>query len=123
MFLTKNAKNEETVNVKSRVSKMLTAAVAALSTISPAFADPINPDTSARTILKLVFNIMMFGGIIFAGIGAYMIGKAISDGENAPPGAIGKGIGFAVAGIILIAARFIVEKITGTSIDEFSFFG
>lgn len=106
----------------NKTKKSAAALLAVLSTISPAYA-AVDPDKSARNILTVVFNIFLFGGIVLLGVGIYMIGKAVSDGENAPPGAIGKGIAFAIAGLILCFAKWFVEQITGTKIDSFSFFG
>lgn len=107
--------------ISNKTKKLAATFVAGLSTISPAFA--VDPDRSARSILTVVFNIFLFAGIVLLGVGVYMIGKAVSEGENAPPGAIGKGIAFAIAGLILCFAKWFVEKILGVNIDSFSFFG
>ena len=95
---------------------------AGLAVIGLGFCD-VDAGASMKRFIKIVFNVLMFGGIIMAAIGAVMLIRtivAMASGEQAQPGALGKGIGLLLGGILLMAAKFLVTKITGqdpTTID------
>lgn len=95
---------------------------AGLAAIGLGFCD-VDAGASMKRFIKIVFNVLMFGGIIMAAIGAVMLIRtivAMASGEQAQPGALGKGIGLLLGGILLMAAKFLVTKITGqdpTTID------
>lgn len=95
---------------------------AGLATIGLGFCD-VDAGASMKRFIKIVFNVLMFGGIIMAAIGAVMLIRtivAMASGEQAQPGALGKGIGLLLGGILLMAAKFLVTKIIGqdpTTID------
>lgn len=112
---------------KMKVNSVAACAVSSLSTglaaIGLGFCD-VDAGKSMKRFINLVFNVLMFGGIIMAAIGAVMLVRTIismASGEQAQPGALGKGIGLLLGGIFLMAAKFLVEKITGVNLKSFDF--
>lgn len=114
---------------KMKVNSVAACAVSSLSaglaTIGLGFCDvEVKAGESMKRFIKLVFNVLMFGGIIMAAIGAVMLVRTIismASGEQAQPGALGKGIGLLLGGIFLMSAKFLVETITNTKLDQFDF--
>ena len=69
-----------------------------------------------QNFLKTMFNVVMFAGVILAVAGAVTLIRTIismASGEQAQPGALGKGIGLLVGGIILCAAKALITAIIG----------
>lgn len=60
----------------------------------------------------MLFNIMLFGGIISLAYGVVQLFKAFTSGDS-DPRALSKGVGFVIAGIAMIAIRSIVTVLLG----------
>lgn len=108
--------------LKNKVNAKKVALATAVATAAPATAFCLNADETLRNTLKLVFNLMKFGGFIFCGYGVVLIAKAISSPEAGDPHGITKGIGAIVGGVIMIVVKSVLQ-IMGVSIDNFSLMG
>ena len=67
----------------------------ALLSVCPAYCD-INGNSAMQKFLKTMFSIMVFAGIVLIAAGAASLIRTIvsmASGEQAQPGALGKGIG------------------------------
>lgn len=107
------------VNAKAKKNSLATKAAAALSaglaSVGLGFCD-VNANTSMQNFLKTMFNVVMFAGVILAVAGAVTLIRTIismASGEQAQPGALGKGIGLLVGGIVLCAAKALITAIIG----------
>ena len=101
----------------------VTALAAAAGISTPAWCD-INGNTSLQNFLKILFNVTLFGGIILAVAGAAMLLKtiiSITSGDQPQPGALGKGIGMLLGGIVLIALKAIIKAIIGVDPTTLNF--
>lgn len=121
-------KSKKTVQKKFFDKKRITALSASLAmgmtTIIPAFAaNEINADNAVRKIFRFIFSALLVGGVVMLIMGIKGIVTAVNEGENAPPGAIGKGVGLVLVGIVLGASQWIVKQVFGFDATTFSFFG
>lgn len=107
--------------LKNKVTAKNVALATAVATAAPvtAFCDA---DTTLRNTLKLVFNLMKFGGIVFCGYGVVLIAKAIASPDAGDPHGITKGIGAIVGGVIMIVVKSVLS-VMGINIDNFSLNG
>lgn len=83
--------------------------------ICPAYCD-VNGNTAMQKFLKTMFSMTVFAGIVMIAAGiASTIRTVISmvSGEQAQPGALGRGIGLIVGGVVLCALKAIVIAIIG----------
>lgn len=88
---------------------------AAVLTVCPAYCD-IDGNSSMQKFLKTMFSITVFAGIVLIAAGAASLIRTIvsmASGEQAQPGALGKGIGLIVGGAVLCALKAIVTSIIG----------
>lgn len=95
-----------------------------LATVCPAYCD-INGNTSMQKFLKTMFSITVFAGIVLIAAGAASLIRTIvsmASGEQAQPGALGKGIGLIVGGAVLCALKAIVTAIIGTDPTTMTFY-
>lgn len=98
--------------------------LAALSCICPAYCD-INGNNAMQKFLKTMFSITVFAGIVLIAAGAASLIRTIvsmASGEQAQPGALGKGIGLIVGGAVLCALKAIVTAIIGTDPTTMTFY-
>lgn len=114
--------------VKSKGKRLHLKYMAVLGTamccISPAYCD-INGNTAMQKFLKTLFSITVFGGIVLIAAGASSLIRTIvsmASGEQAQPGALGKGIGLVVGGIVLCALKAIVKAIIGQDPTTITFY-
>ena len=112
-------KNQFLQKTKMKVNSLAvgaaTAVSASLASVGLGFCD-VNANSSMQNFLKTMFNVIMFAGVILAVAGAVTLIRTIismSSGEQAQPGALGKGIGLLVGGIILCAAKALITAIIG----------
>lgn len=101
-----------------------TAVVCILASICPAYCD-INGNTAMQKFLKTMFSITVFAGIVLIAAGAASLIRTIvsmASGEQAQPGALGKGIGLIVGGAVLCALKAIVTAIIGTDPTTMTFY-
>ena len=113
---------------KTKLETMPTRAKAAvvctLATICPAYCD-INGNTAMQKFLKTMFSITVFAGIVLIAAGAASLIRTIvsmASGEQAQPGALGKGIGLIVGGAVLCALKAIVTAIIGADPTTMTFY-
>ena len=95
-----------------------------LATVCSAYCD-INGNTSMQKFLKTMFSITVFAGIVLIAAGAASLIRTIvsmASGEQAQPGALGKGIGLIVGGAVLCALKTIVTAIIGTDPTTMTFY-
>ena len=76
----------------------------------------IDANATVNNFMSTIFNVAMFGGIIFIAIGIALsistFAKA-SQGEQVPPNSIAKDIGFLVTGLVLVSLRTLLTTMTG----------
>lgn len=100
------------------------AAGAVIASICPAYCD-INGNTAMQKFLKTMFSITVFAGIVLIAAGAASLIRtivAMASGEQAQPGALGKGIGLIVGGAVLCALKAIVTAIIGQDPTTMTFY-
>lgn len=112
-------KNLSLSKAKAKVNSLAVGAASAVSaglaSVGLGFCD-VNANTSMQNFLKTLFNVIIFAGIILVAMGAVSLIRTIismASGEQAQPGALGKGIGLLVGGIVLCAAKAVVTAIIG----------
>lgn len=108
--------------IKNKVNAKKVALATALVSAMPATAfcaGELNANETLQKTLKLVFNLMKFGGFIFAGYGVVLIAKAIASPDAGDPHGITKGIGAIVGGVIMIVVKSVLELL-GFDIDNFT---
>lgn len=94
-----------------------------MTAVSPAMCE-VNGNTSMQNFLKALFSILVFAGIILIIAGSVSLIRtvmSIASGEQAQPGAIGKGAGLLVGGIVLCAAKALVKTIIGADPTTMTF--
>ena len=94
-------------------------------TVSPAWCD-INGETALKNFLKTLFNVLIFAGVVLIIAGAASLIKtivSIASGEQAQPGAIGRGIGLLVGGIVLAALKAVITAVIGQDPTTINFLG
>lgn len=99
-------------------------AAGAVLTVCPAYCD-IDGNSSMQKFLKTMFSITVFAGIILIAAGAASLIRTIvsmASGEQAQPGALGKGIGLIVGGAVLCALKAIVTSIIGQDPTTMTFY-
>lgn len=90
------------------------AAIAYLAAVNPtAFAADINVNTTLQKMVTILFNVMLFGGIISLAYGVVELFKAFTSGDS-DPHAMSKGIGFVIGGIAMIAIKSLTTAIVGS---------
>lgn len=104
-----------TAIVKNKVSnlkkKLNYAVAAAAATVTGGTAYCADANAILTNTLNLVFNLMRFGGIIFAGYGVVLIAKAIASPDAGDPHGITKGIGAIVGGVIMIVVPSVLKAL------------
>jgi len=111
-------------NVSSKLGQKAAVALAAIASVCPAYCD-INGNTAMQKFLKTMFSITVFAGIVLIAAGAASLIRTIvsmASGEQAQPGALGKGIGLIVGGAVLCALKAIVTAIIGTDPTTMTFY-
>ena len=95
-----------------------------LATICPAYCD-VNGNTAMQKFLKTMFSITVFAGIVLIAAGAASLIRTIvsmASGEQAQPGALGKGIGLIVGGAVLCTLKAIVTAVIGSDPTTMTFY-
>lgn len=113
------------MSITSKLKTMKAATKAKIATASlmagtmmtqvAAYCD-VDGNSTMQNFLKTLFNFLLFGGIILAIVGIILLIKtivSIASGEQAQPGAIGKGLGMLIGGVVLACAKLIVTGIIG----------
>lgn len=119
----------EAVFAKANAKKNMLA-ISAMSSLSAGLASvglgfcEVNANKTMQNFMKTMFNVLTFGGVVLIAVGAVTLIKtiiALASGDQAQPGAIGKGIGLLVGGIILAAARIVVKAVIGDDPTSMTF--
>lgn len=95
-----------------------------IASVCPAYCD-VNGNTAMQKFLTTMFSITVFAGIVLIAAGAASLIRTIvsmSSGEQAQPGALGKGIGLIVGGAVLCALKAIVTAIVGSDPTAMTFY-
>jgi len=115
-------------NLKSKavMAKVRTkaAVLGTLACLSPAYCD-VNGNSAMQKFLKTMFSITVFAGIVLIAAGTASLIRtivSIASGEQAQPGALGKGIGLIVGGVVLCALKAIVTAIIGSDPTTMTFY-
>ena len=96
-------------------AKAAAAVGTAMVAVSPAWCD-ISGDSALKNFLKTLFNVLTFAGIVLIIAGAASLIRtivSIASGEQAQPGAIGRGLGLLIGGIVLAALKAIITAVIG----------
>lgn len=83
-----------------RKAKVAGAIGGVLILVSPAWCD-ISGDSALKNFLKTLFNVLTFAGVVLIIAGAASLIRtivSIASGEQAQPGAIGRGLGLLIGG-------------------------
>lgn len=119
---------EKVIMAKFKRGNVLTgtkaAMMCAIAGICPAYCD-INGNTAMQKFLKTMFSITVFAGIVLIAAGVASLIRtivAMASGEQAQPGALGKGIGLIVGGAVLCALKAIVTAIIGQDPTTMTFY-
>ena len=88
-------------------------AAAALFGIVPTFC--VDVDSTGQNVIKAVFNILLLGGTILTAVGIVQLVRAIMEASQgqSQPGAVGKALGMILGGVVMMAAKAVVEAIAG----------
>lgn len=103
----KNKVKEIRTAVNSKVFKATMAVSAMMGGILSGYCDT-TLDGSMGKFLEQMWKVLTFAGIIMAALGAASLVRTISSiasGEQAQPGALGKGLGMLIGGIALAALK------------------
>lgn len=100
--------------VGQNVKRFLTLfSIAAMNpTVFAADASNIQVNDTLKNMISVLFNIMVFGGVISLAYGVVELFKAFTSGDS-DPRAMSKGVGFVIGGIAMIAIRSIVKVLLG----------
>ena len=104
--------------------RMAVSIAGAVLMVCPAYCD-IDGNSSMQKFLKTMFSITVFAGIVLIAAGAASLIRTIvsmASGEQAQPGALGKGIGLIVGGAVLCALKAIVTSIIGQDPTTMNFY-
>ncbi len=111
--------------VSYELGKKAAVMLAAIAGVCPAYCTVINGNSAMQKFLKTMFSITVFAGIVLIAAGAASLIRTIvsmASGEQAQPGALGKGIGLIVGGAVLCALKAIVTAIIGTDPTTMTFY-
>ena len=102
-------KKKITLVLTSTKAKVVTAVSALAAAVAPTFC----MEAKLTKASDLVYTIAKWGGGIIAFAGLAMIGKAFMDSTSgqSQPGALGKGLGVLVLGVILLVGQAAVQGI------------
>lgn len=101
----------------------MSATASCLSAVGIGFCD-INANSSMQNFLKKLFSVLVFAGIVLAVAGVVSLLRTIvsmASGEQAQPGALGKGIGLLLGGIFLATAKALLQAILGVDPTTLTF--
>ena len=104
--------------------RMAASIAGAVLMVCPAYCD-IDGNSYMQKFLKTMFSITVFAGIVLIAAGAASLIRTIvsmASGEQAQPGALGKGIGLIVGGAVLCALKAIVTSIIGQDPTTMKFY-
>ena len=114
-------KAKQAIN-QNMVKAALAAGGAALM-FSPAWCD-ISGDSALKNFLKTLFNVLTFAGVVLIIAGAASLIRtivSIASGEQAQPGAIGRGLGLLIGGIVLAALKAVITAVIGQDPTSINF--
>ena len=104
------------LGMKAKAKIVGASAMASMAVMSVMGHCDVDVNSSTQKVMKAIFNVLLFGGIAMAAVGVGMLVRtviAMSQGDQAQPGALGKAIGLTVGGIVLAALKTIMTTVTG----------
>lgn len=112
--------------LNSKAAKALVVVTGALNVCGLGFCTTtIDANSSAKNFMKVLFNAIMFAGVVLIIAGAAMLIKIVvglASGEQAQPGSIGRALGLLIGGIVAVGLKAIIKTITGTDPTTMTFF-
>ena len=126
-----DTKNRLMNYMNTKAAKALIVVTGALNACGLVFCDAVAPTTtidansSAKNFMKVLFNAIMFAGVVLIIAGAAMLIKIVvglASGEQAQPGSIGRALGLLIGGIVAVGLKAIIKTITGTDPTTMTFF-
>ena len=122
-----DTKNKLMNCLNSKAAKALIVVTGALNACGLGFCTTttIDANSSAKNFMKVLFNAIMFAGVVLIIAGAAMLIKIVvglASGEQAQPGSIGRALGLLIGGIVAVGLKAIIKTITGTDPTTMTFF-
>jgi len=121
-----DTKNRVMETLNSKAAKGLVLVTGALNACGLCFCTTtIDANSSAKNFMKVLFNAIMFAGVVLIIAGAAMLIKTIvglASGEQAQPGSIGRALGLLIGGIVAVGLKAIIKTITGVDPTTMTFF-
>ena len=92
-------------------AKLAAIGMAVSTVVSSTFCTDLNVNTTAQKVIDFIFGAIQLGGVAMIAMGVIQIGKAVTEGESAPPNAVSKALGFIVAGIVMCAIKSVLQAL------------
>jgi len=86
-------------------------AAASIAAANPAAFCDGDATTTLNNVLKMVFTLLTFGGIIFTAYGVVLIAKSIAAPDGQDSHGLSKGISVLIGGILMIVAQPILTAL------------
>lgn len=103
------------------VAKVTGIAAGVMAMVSSAYCTSVSVDDLGNKVIKMLFNILFLGGVVFLANGIRLFVSAIQQGEQAPPGSIGKAIASILSGIVMMAMKALLTAM-GVNVDNWGLF-
>ena len=103
------------------VAKVAGITAGMMAMVSSAYCSSASVDELGNKVIKMLFNILFLGGVVFLANGIRLFVSAIQQGEQAPPGAIGKAIASILSGIVMMAMKALLTSM-GVNVDNWGLF-
>lgn len=105
----------------SVAAKVTGIAAGVMAMVSSAYCKSASVDDLGNKVIKMLFNILFLGGVVFLANGIRLFVSAIQQGEQAPPGSIGKAIASILSGIVMMAMKALLTAM-GVNVDNWGLF-
>ena len=105
----------------SITAKVTGIAAGVMAMVSSAYCKSASVDDLGNKVIKMLFNILFLGGVVFLANGIRLFVSAIQQGEQAPPGSIGKAIASILSGIVMMAMKALLTAM-GVNVDNWGLF-
>lgn len=124
LSLTKFKIERSTKEMLGKAMNSVVATLAAAGLVSPTYCDSTDVTTVGNNVIKAVFNVLLLGGIVLAAVGVVQLVRAIMEASQgqSQPGAVGKALGMILGGIVMAAAKTVLNAL-GVQTDGWSLTG
>lgn len=92
-------------------AKLAAMGMAVCTAVGQTFCTDLNVNTTAQKVIDFIFGAIQLGGVAMIAMGVVQIGKAVTEGESAPPNAVPKALGFVVSGIVMCAIKSVLTAL------------